>query len=108
MVVQVEVVGGILRLAVDAGLKVQMGRCGATRLAYEGYHLSGLNVLTHLHHVLGVMGVVGLQAVGVLDADQIAIARELTREYHLTIEGGIDLILGLGLEVGTCMLPPAP
>ena len=107
VVSQVEVVGGILRLAVHSGLEVQMGRGGATRLAYEGYHLPGLHVLTYLHLVLGVVSVVGLEAVGVLDAYQITIAGELTREHHLTVEGGIDLVLGLCLEVDARMLAPA-
>ena len=56
MVVQVEVVGGVLRLAVHASLEVQVGCGGATCLSDEGYHLPGLHMLTFFHQVLRVMG----------------------------------------------------
>ena len=107
MIGQIEVVGRVLWLAVHAGLKVQMGCCGAACLSDEGYHLPGFHALSYLDHVLGIMAVIGLQAIGVLDAYQIAVAGELAREHHLAVEGSIDLILGLRLEVDACMLPPA-
>ena len=75
--VQIEIVGWITGLAIDTRLEVQMGRRGTTRLTYEGYHLPSLHVLTFLHQVLRVVGVIGFQSVGVLDADQVAVAGEL-------------------------------
>ena len=74
MIRQVEVVGGVLRLAVHASLEVQVGCGGATCLSDEGYHLPGLHMLTFFHQVLRVMGVVSLQTIGMLDAHQIAVA----------------------------------
>ena len=97
MIGQIKVVSRVLRLAVHAGLKVQVRRSGAARLSDEGYHLSGLHVLAHLYHVLGIMGVIGLQPVGMLDAHQVTVAVELAREHHLAVEGSIDFVLGLRL-----------
>ena len=106
MISQIKVVGRVLWFAVQAGLKVQVGRSGATSLSDEGYHLPGLHMLTYLYHVLGVMGVICLQAIGVLDAYQISVAGEYAREHHFAVEGGIDLVLGLRLEVDTRMPSP--
>lgn len=103
--VEIKVDGGVLRLAVDAGLEVQMGRGGTSRLSCEGNGLSCLYALPHLYQVLGVVGVVGLQSVGMPDTHKFAIAREFLREDHLTVEGRIDLVLGLRLEVHAGMHP---
>ena len=75
--VQIEIVGRVTGLAIDTRLKVQMGSRGAARLTYEGYHLASLHVLTFLHQVLRVVSVIGFQSVGVLDANQVAVAGEL-------------------------------
>ena len=102
---EVEVVGGVLGLAVDAGLEMEMRGRGTARLAYEGNHLPRLDALALLDEVLGVVGVVGLEAVLVADAHEVTVAREFVGIDHFTGEGGIYLVLGLRLEVDTGMHP---
>ena len=104
MVVHVEIVGRILRLPVQAHLEVQMGCCSTACLAYEGYHLPGLDAVAYLHQVLRVVAVVGFQPVSMLDAYQVTIPVVLVREHHLAIKGSIDIVLVLCLEIDTCML----
>ena len=104
---KVEVIGRVLGLAVDAGFEMKMRGGSATRLANEGNHLTSLDMLTFLYQVLRVVGVIGLQAVGMFDTHQIAIARRLVGEDDLASESGIDLIPVLSLDVGTSMHPSA-
>ena len=46
--VQIEIVGGVPGLAVDACLEMQMGRRGPARLAYEKIFLVKLHILLML------------------------------------------------------------
>ena len=85
--------------AIDAHFEMQMGRCGATRLAYEGYHLPRLDMFALLHQILGIVGITGLQTVGMLDADVVAIAMIDIGEDDLTLESGIDLVVGFCLQI---------
>lgn len=103
--VEVEIVGGVTGLAVDAHFEVQMGRGGSARLTCEGYHLTSLDKIALLHQILRVMGIAGFQAVGMLDADVIAITVIDVGEYHLAFESGIDVVVGLCLEVNTRVRP---
>ena len=80
---------------------------GTACLTNKGYHLTSLDVLTFLYQILRVVGIIGLQAVGMLDTYQIAIARGFVGEDDLTSESGLDLIPVLGFEVGTRMHPSA-
>ena len=87
--------------AIDAHFEMQMGRCGATRLAHEGYHLPRLDMIALLYQILGIVGITGLQAVGMLDADVVAIAVIDIGEDDLAFERGIDIVVGFGLQVDT-------
>ena len=103
--IEVEIIGGITGLTIDAHLKMKMWRCSTTRLTNKGYHLTSLDVLTFLYQILRVVGIAGLQAVGMLDADVIAITMIDVGEYHLAFESGIDVVVGLCLEVNTRVRP---
>ena len=50
--IEVEVVGRVARLTVNADFKMQMGRCGSACLAYEGYYLPRFYMLPFLDQVL--------------------------------------------------------
>ena len=86
---------------------MEMRGRGTARLAYKGDDLTRLDALTFLDEVLGVVGVVGLEAVLMADAHEVAVAGEFVGIDHLTWEGGVDLVLGLRLEVDTGMHPSA-
>ena len=62
-------------------------------------------MLAFLHQVLRIVAIISLQTIGVLDANQVAVAGELVREYHFPGKRRVDLILVLGLQVGTRVLP---
>ena len=107
-IVQVEILGRILRLPVHACFEMQMRCRGTSCLAYECYYLASLHALPLLHQILRVVGVIGLKPVGMPDAHQIAVAGEFVGVDHLARESCVDLILVLCLEVGAGMHPSAP
>ena len=63
-IVQVEILGRILRLPVHACFEMQMRCRGTSCLAYECYYLASLHALPLLHQILRVVGVIGLKPVG--------------------------------------------
>ena len=101
--IEVEIIGGITGLTIDAHLKMKMWRCSTTRLTNKGYHLTGLYTIAFLHQVLRVVGIAGLQAVGMLDADIVAITMIDIREDDLTLKRGIDLVVGFCLQIDARM-----
>ena len=99
----VEIGIGIDGLSVDARLEMQVRRRGTSRLSGQCNDLSSLHLFTGLHQILAVVAVVGLQAVVVANAHQISIARIGTGEDDLAVEGCPYLVVGLGLQVYTCV-----
>ena len=104
--IEVEIIGGITGLTIDAHLKMKMWRCSTTRLTNKGYHLTGLYTIAFLHQVLRVVGIAGFQTVRMLDADVVAITVIDIRKDNFTLKGSIDVIVGLGLEIDTRMRTP--
>ena len=99
MVDVIEVFFGIDASAVDARLEMKM-LSGSTACAPRQCNdLSCRDLVTDTYQVLGVMAIVGLQAVSVLNADEVAIAGIESGENHLAVEGCQDVVVGLGLEV---------
>ena len=107
MVGVVEVFVGVYGPSVNTRLKMQMLSSSATRTTCQRYHLTSLHVVSGLDHILRVMTIVSLQSVGMLDTDQITIASIISRKDDLSVKGGTNLIIRLGLEVCACMLMTA-
>ena len=82
---------------------MEMWRCGATRLAYEGYHLPRPDMIALLHQIFGIMRIARLQAVGMLDADIVGITMLDIKEDDLTLKRGIDLVVGNCLQIDARM-----
>ena len=55
MLLEVEIVGRVARLAVYTDLKMQMGSCGSACLSNEGYNLTSFYVLPFFDQVLGIV-----------------------------------------------------
>jgi hypothetical protein len=52
-----------------------------------------------LYQIFGIMRIARLQAVGMLDADVVAIAMIDIGEDDFALESGIDLVVGLCLQI---------
>ena len=100
MAVVVEETGGVDALTVDARLEMQVLSSGTACATCQCNDVTGLDAVADLDKILGVVTIIGLEAVGMLDAYQIAIAIERTREHHLAIEGSKDVVVSLGFDVG--------
>ena len=74
---------------------------GPASAARKTDYLACLHLIPLLHHVLTLMAIERFQAVGMLDADAVAIAVVRSRGNHLAIEGGINLVVRLGLQIHT-------
>lgn len=81
---------------------------GATGFARQCYPLSAAHSLPLFHIVLRIVGIEGLRTVGMTDDDALAIAGEAARQGDDTVEGGIDGVAGLGLEIDSRMPVTAP
>lgn len=101
MAVVVEETGGVDALTVDARLEMQVLSSGTACATCQCNDVAGLDAVADLDKILGVVAIIRLEAVGMLDAYQIAITRVGSREHHLAIEGCKDVVVGLGLDVGT-------
>ena len=97
------------RLAHVSGLEVQMRPGAASGVAAVADYLASLDHLVGVDVVLGQMPVVGLEAVGVSQDNQIAVAARPSRKLgyaHLAVEGGPhrrpDGQRNVGASVGPC------
>ena len=107
MAVVVEETGGVDALTVDARLEMQVLSSGTACATCQCNDVTSLDAVADLDKILGVVAIIRLEAVGMLDAYQIAITRVGSREHHLAIEGCKDVVVGLGLDVGTRMATTA-
>ena len=107
MAVVVEETGGVDALTVDACLEMQVFGSGTACATRQCNDVAGLDAVANLDKILGVVAIIRLEAVGMLDAYQIAITIVLPREYHFAIEGSKDVVVSLGLDVGTRMATTA-
>ena len=101
MAVVVEETGGVDTLTVDACLEMKVFGCGTACATCQCNDVASLDMIANLDKILRVVTIIRLEAVGMLDAYQIAITRVGSREHHLAIEGSKDVVVGLGLDVGT-------
>lgn len=107
MTVVVEETGGVDTLTIDACLEMQVLSSGTACATCQRNDVTSLDAVADLDKILGVVTIIGLEAVGMLDAYQIAITRVGSREHHLAIEGSKDVVVSLGLDVGTRMATTA-
>ena len=107
MAVVVEETGGVDALTVDACLEMQVLSSGTACATCQCNDVTSLDAVADLDKILGVVAIIRLEAVGMLDAYQIAITRVGSREHHLAIEGSKDVVVGLGFDVGTRMATTA-
>lgn len=76
--------------------------------ARQCYPLSAADILPLLHIVLCIVGIEGLRTIGMAYDDALAVAGETARQGDDTVEGGIDGVAGLGLEIDSRMAMRAP
>ena len=101
MVAVVEDDGWIQALAAERHLEMEMLGSGSAGAARKTDYLSCFHLIPLLHHILALMAIERFQTVGMLDADTVAIAVVRSRGNHLAIEGGINLVVRLGLQIHT-------
>ena len=75
MAVVVEETGGVDALTVDARLEMQVLSSGTACATCQCNDVAGLDAVADLDKILGVVAIIRLEAVGMLDAYQIAITR---------------------------------
>ena len=66
--------------------------------AHNGYRLPGIDLLSHLHEVLGVVSIDGFEAIVVAYDDDISIAVDITREANSAGKHGFYGITFFGLD----------
>src|ERR1700722_1245959 len=86
------------RLAVDAGLVMQVRPGGASGRAHAADGLAGLDGLADLHVDLRHVAVARREAVAVVDLDQAAVAAAPAGRYHLAAGGDVDRLAGVAAE----------
>ena len=92
---------GVVSLAIDTCLEMQMLCCSTACTTRQRNDVTSLYPITYLYQILGVMAIIGLQTITMQYTYQVAIACILGREDHFTIESRTNLIVGLGLQVYT-------
>ena len=70
----IEETGGVDTLAIDACLEMQVLGGGTARTSRESQFLPSAHAVAHLHQILGIVAVEGLQTVGMLQYDTVAVA----------------------------------
>ena len=80
----------------------------APRVAAETYQVAALHMVAHRHLALRHVRIVGLQAVGMVYDDQVAVAAVALRDAHHTVEGGIDGLTSGLRQVETVVETAAP
>ena len=99
---------GVEVLAVDACFEVQVLGSGSSCASCQSDSLPGLYRVAALHQVFGVVAVDGLQAGGMAYHNDITVGAVGFRHAYHTGEGTADGVVGLRLDVDTCMPSAAP
>ena len=99
----IEEYGRIYPVAVNMQFEMQVGCCGSTSLSCECNHLSCLNLIAHIHEILGVMTVPSLKSILMTYLNKITISGISLRHNHLAVESRKDIVVGHSLDIHTCM-----
>lgn len=100
----VEEGGRIETAAAVADFEMKMLGSGSTRAPGKADHLAGLDFVAHFDKILVLMAVKRFKTVCMADDDTVAVACIGTGACHDTVEGGANLVLGLGFEVYAAMV----